>query len=292
MRARPGAGRLAAGLALALTAACASGEGAATPAVAGGADPGLVHVHRLAVDPEDPGALYIATHTGLFRSDEAGAPQRVGDRYHDLMGFTITDDARFLASGHPDLRSDELQEPGSPPLLGLVESPDQGVAWDAVSLLGETDFHALEARHGLLYGADSTSGRFMVSTDGVAWETRSTPSLQAIAVSPDDPDVVVGSAGAAPLRSDDGGRSWVPLESAPVGPLAWGDDALYAALGDGSVQASTDAGDSWEVRGSLGGQPQALLAVGDVLYGAAMDRGVLRSDDGGRTWTEAVRPPA
>lgn len=273
-------------------AACGGGQDAAPDAASQGAvtaaDPGVVHVHRLAVAPDDPGALYVATHTGLFRSDEGGPPQRVGDRYHDLMGFTITEDSRFLASGHPDLRSADLQLPDRPPLLGLVESPDQGVAWDPVSLLGETDFHALEARHGLLYGADSTSGRFMVSSDGVEWEARSTPGLQVIAVSPGDPDVVVGAGGGPPLRSEDGGRTWAALTSPPVHAVAWNDEALFTALPDGRVQASSDGGDTWEVRGNLGSAPEALLATDDVLYAAAADLGILRSDDGGRTWDTAV----
>lgn len=273
-----------------LAAACGGAGEAVSQAPPAADDPGVVHVHRLAVHPDDASTLYIATHTGLYRSEDGAAPERVGDYFHDLMGFTITDEGRFLASGHPDLRDEELQEPGAPPLLGLVESPDGGVRWDPVSLLGQADFHALEAEHGLLYGADSTSGRFMVSEDGVEWETRSTPGLQTMAVSPDDPDLIVGGGGSVPVRSRDGGRTWEALDSSPpIAAVAWGEDALYGALPDGRVQASTDAGDTWEVRGALEGRPEALLATDDALYAAAMDRGILRSEDGGRTWDEAVR---
>ncbi|CAN5184639.1 hypothetical protein BH23ACT9_BH23ACT9_29690 [soil metagenome] len=257
-------------------------------------DPGLIHVHRLAVDPEDPEALYIATHTGLFLSRGGQAAERIGDRFHDLMGFTITADSRFLASGHPDLRDGSLQLTDAPPLLGIVESPDGGATWDSVSLLGETDFHALEARHDRLYGADSTSGRFMVSEDGVEWETRSSPGLQVMAVDPEDPAVIVGAGGATPLRSTDGGRTWSPLdgpttslESAAVSAVAWSTE-LYAGSADGSISASSDAGSSWETRGNVGGGVEALLASGDALFAAAQDVGILRSEDGGRTWVAAV----
>ena len=34
------------------------------------------------------------------------------------------------------------------------------------------DFHSLVAAHGDVYGCDSASGRFMVSSDGKEWETR------------------------------------------------------------------------------------------------------------------------
>lgn len=72
------------------------------------------------------GALYAATHTGLFRLDGDGNVERIADRYQDTMGFTVAGPDEFLASGHPDLRDKELQVEGKPPLLGLIESPDAG----------------------------------------------------------------------------------------------------------------------------------------------------------------------
>lgn len=298
-RSRPASWRVRAAVAaLALVAtACTGGSSGETSQTTGTAeDPGVIHVHRLAVDPEDPEALYIATHTGLFVSRGGDAAERVGDRFHDLMGFTITADSRFLASGHPDLRDTSLQLPDAPPLLGIVESPDGGAAWDSVSLLGETDFHALEARHDRLYGADSTSGRFMVSEDGVEWETRSTPGLQVMAVDPEDPEVIVGGGAETPLRSTDGGRTWSPLDGPPtpldgatVSALAWSSE-LYAGSADGSISASSDAGSTWETRGNPGGGVEALLASGDTVFAAAQGVGILRSEDGGRTWVEAVEP--
>jgi hypothetical protein len=80
---------------------------------AAGDDPGVVHVHGLAPDPDDPEAILAATHTGLFRIED-GQGARVGDAHHDLVGFTVTDDGAFLASGHPDLQSD-LAVPDVPP---------------------------------------------------------------------------------------------------------------------------------------------------------------------------------
>ena len=65
--------------------------------VSRGDDVGPEHVHGLGVNPAD-GALYIATHTGLFRmprgSDDS---ERVGDRLQDTMGFAVAG---------PDLSSD------------------------------------------------------------------------------------------------------------------------------------------------------------------------------------------
>ncbi len=123
-------------------------------------------------------------------------------------------DGRVLASGHPDLRTPELQAEGKPPLLGLVESTDQGKSWTPLSLLGDVDFHALEVRGDAVYGADSTSGRFMVSRDGgKTWSTRSKPGLFDFDVSPDQGDVVVGLGESGATRSTDGGRTFRPLEA-------------------------------------------------------------------------------
>src|SRR3712207_5291105 len=79
-------------------------------------DPGPIHVHGLGTNPRD-GALFIATHTGLFRlvATEKVAT-RVGDSYQDTMGFAVVGPDRFLGSGHPDGREQ------APPFLGLIRS--------------------------------------------------------------------------------------------------------------------------------------------------------------------------
>jgi hypothetical protein len=51
------------------------------------ADAGPVHVHGLGVNRAD-GALFIATHTGLFRVGEGeSSAVRVGDNYQDNDGL-------------------------------------------------------------------------------------------------------------------------------------------------------------------------------------------------------------
>jgi hypothetical protein len=105
------------------------------------ADPGPVHVHGLGVNPAD-GALFIATHTGLYRVEPGERKaERVGGSYQDTMGFTIVGANRFLGSGHPDIN--EAREENLPSLLGLIESTDEGESWQPISLSGEADFHVL-----------------------------------------------------------------------------------------------------------------------------------------------------
>ena len=68
-------------------------------------DPGQVHIHGLGLNPAD-GSLFIATHTGLFRTpSDTDRSARVGDRYQDTMGFAVVGPDHFLGSGHSPRRS-------------------------------------------------------------------------------------------------------------------------------------------------------------------------------------------
>ena len=226
--------------------------------------------------------MYVATHTGLFTIED-GTARRVGDRYHDLMGFTIAGPDDFLASGHPDLNDQTLLKPEAPPLLGLVAS-DDGQDWQPVSLLGEVDFHSLQAAHGQVYGYDSTSSRFMVSENRETWESRSRLPLIDLVVSPDDPDLIVGSTDRI-VRSTDGGRTWQPMGIKPLVAVAWDQDGPVGVAPDGTVLKADATGQDWQPMGSLGGSPEALQAHDGTLYAWVTDHGLLTSSDGGATWT-------
>lgn len=249
-------------------------------------DPGPVHVHGLGINPAD-GALFIATHTGLFRVPPAEMKaERVGDRRQDTMGFSVAGPDRFVGSGHPDLRDD------LPPLLGLIESRDAGRTWKPVSLLGDVDFHVLRAAGKRVYGFDSTSGRLLASTDrGRTWSERSTPEpLLDLVLHPSNPATLVAS-GSVLYSSTDGGGRWSVLGGEPA-YLAWPSaDRLYAVNGEGRIRISRNMGETWQPLGAVGGEPAAFLAVSaDELYVALHDGTIEVSRDGGRSWSIRSRP--
>jgi hypothetical protein len=244
-------------------------------------EPGLLHVHGLGVAPSD-GTLYAATHTGLFRLPERGQAVRVANRYQDTMGFTVSQDGSFLASGHPDLRED------LPGRLGLIRSSDGGVTWQPMSLVGEADFHALASAPGRVYGYDAHTGTLRVTTDLRSWETLSRLDVRSLAVNPSNPSVLVASTPAGVVRSEDGGRRWAPLEGAPtLAYLGWAPSGeLHGVTGSGVVFSATGDLRRWVERAGVGGAPEAFhVSVRDgvqTLYVAVAERGIVMSTDGGR----------
>lgn len=241
----------------------------------------IEHVHGLGINPAD-GALFIATHDGLFRSPEGSATaERVGESTQDTMGFTIVGPDRFLGSGHPG--------PGENgrPNLGLIESGDAGLSWTEVSLAGEADFHVLHYSDDRVYAVNGMTGLIMVSDNGgQTWQERRPPgSVIDLAIDPEDPRRIVASTEAGLVASEDEGVSWQAIDG-DVGLLAWAEpDALYLVNAAGQVQRSEHGGGRWTDLGSIGGQPAALIAAADAtLYAALADGTVMSSSNGGTSW--------
>lgn len=260
--------------------ACSS---AGAPAASTGGHTGAAglpyeHVHGLGVDPAD-GAVYVATHDGLFRAD-AGGLQRAGTTGRDLMGFTITGPGTFLSSGHPG-PGEQVANP-----LGLVQSTDAGTSWTTLALAGEVDFHALELSAGTVFGYDATHQVLRASDDGGrSWQTRAALQALDIAADPANPAMLLATVQGGVAASRDGGRTF----GAPTGPqlayLSWAaDGTVYGLDPEGAVFVSGDGAATWSPAGVVpGGRPQALTATDGALL-AATAGGVYRSDDGGATF--------
>lgn len=277
-----GAAAVAAVAAVAVVVALASGGGGdgATPA---GAPTPIADVHGVGVNPAD-GALYIASHDGLYRSAPgAASATRVDGPEQDLMGFSVAGPDRFFASGHPGPGQ------GGPSSIGLIESRDRGASWKPISLSG-TDLHLLRAAGDAVYAFD---GQFRASDDGGrTWEEREAPDeLIDLTIDPADGSRVLASTGSGVQLSTDAGRTWTPTALKEPVLVAWGRANRPAAVtAKGEVQTSADGGRTWKQAGSAGGQPAAFAAARDGnLYVARADGAVDFSTDGGRTWAPRSR---
>ncbi|MET9783687.1 F510_1955 family glycosylhydrolase [Nocardiopsis alba] len=237
------------------------------------------HVHGAGVDPET-GEVLVASHAGLYTlpaPEEAGdgdvEPAHVGPEI-DLMGFAVQGPGHYLASGHPEGDTD------MPDPVGLIETRDGGQSWEALSLAGESDFHALTSNDDRVFGFD---GALRATGDGVDWDDLD-PSVQAfsLAVS-DDGETVLATTERGLLRSTDGGADFEAVPDAPMPALvSWvrGGDRVFAITLDGTVHLSEDAGLTWERTGALPGTPEALYADDEQVIVVA-DLHVARSTDEG-----------
>lgn len=252
-------------------------------AACGGADvdPGAAmdvsHVHAIAVDPEDPARLYVATHEGLGAWTEDGLV-RVSETSGDFMGFAVGPDGVLYGSGHPGRGED------APFALGLISSTDGGRTWAPVSLSGEADFHALTADADGVIGYDATNGLLRASSDGQDWVDREAATgFLDLAADPAS-ERVLGTTGEGVLvASDDGGVTFEPVPDAPDLLLveAFADGSLLGVAPDGVLLVGSVDG-TWEPAGASAGEGLQALAVGpdDTVWLLDGD-GLQRSEDRG-----------
>jgi photosystem II stability/assembly factor-like uncharacterized protein len=130
---------------------------------------------------------------------------------------------------------------------------------------------------------------------GKTFEERVTPDpLVDVEADPRDAAQLIASTQQGVMGSTDEGETWRQLDPSPNVRFTWPEPGtLYRIDPGGPVKFSADAGQTWEDRGTTGGEPQAMFADGaDHLLVALIDGTIKESDDGGRTWTDLVTPPA
>lgn len=277
------------------TASAAPSETSEPPAASGGGAP---FVGSLAVDPGD-GTLIAGTGLGLYRL-EAGAkrarpfdgelttPSGSGAISPNLV-LRFTGPGELIGSGHPKGGGSQLPED-----LGLIRSPDGGATWESVSLLGEEDLHALDARGDVVAGQPVEAARVLVSTDGGrSFEERTPPSAPLdLDLDPANPRRIAITTADGLFVSNDGGAGWRQRDVLTTEThLAWSETGpLFRVDAAGIVQASEDGGDSWEQRGNAGGSPTTVTVDGEGRLYVALAGGVIaRSSDGGKRFEELAR---
>lgn len=248
-------------------------------------------VHGLAVNPEDPREIYVATHHGLIRGVNDNEWARVGGMQDDLMGFSMhpTNGSMFWTSGHP-------RGGGN---MGVRQSTDGGFNW-RVTWNERVDFHAMTvspADPDRLWGF---YGRQLYeSTDGGSqWNVAnpSPPAMRALAADPADAATLYATTQGGISKSIDGGKTWTSLSSTPALGIAidpTNAQTVYAG-GQNSLWKSTDAGQTWTPLRAPASGAYAYLSVSPkeptTVYAATYETGIYKTVDSGETWTQVKAP--
>lgn len=249
----------------------------------------ISHIHDLAVDPDHPSQLFLATHNGLFLTAPDGTATRIGDSRDDFMSFAtdMGNAAVLYASGHP---------PGGGN-LGILTSRDRGATWQqaAAGAGGPVDFHAMAVSRAdpkVVYGMHEG---LQVSQDGgQSWRKvgplpEKTFSLAGSAL---DRDTVYAAAMGGLFLSRDGGNNWSAafMDQRPVTLVeVSADGKLFAFLYGVGLVVRDETAAKWEVRsGNFGDRYPVKIAIDptdpDRLHVVADTGAIVTSKDGGRSW--------
>jgi hypothetical protein len=236
--------------------------------------------HQSRLLPIDPDSRKVAEVRGAISA--RGRRAAVGT----FLELLVTGPGRLLGSGHPD-------RPGTlPGYLGFIRSDDGGRTWRVVARLGEADLHKIVAIHGRLYAFDAVLGAILISEDGGRTFTENfTPRALVIdfVVDPQDPAHVIASTEDQVFRSerrglDVAGHHLRPRRPARVArarrPRARGPrrDRDGVARPGPNVQACRrGARRARTIQGPRRPTPPLALSDGTIM----------RTDDGGVTWTTA-----
>jgi photosystem II stability/assembly factor-like uncharacterized protein len=279
------------------------------------ADP--LPVHTVAIDPTTSTTLYGGTSVGVFKSTDRGGTWSAFD-----AGLT---NANVEALAIDPTTPTTLYAGTDAGVFGVSKSTDGGSTWVAANTGLEDgtpgDYLlalAIDPAASTTLYAGTRNGVFK-STDGAGtWRNvlrtaggSDIPSISSFPVLAIDPTIST-TLYAAPdsgclFKSSDGGDTWLPeclgLPEYPLSAVAIDPTTpttLYAGASYG-VYKSTDGGDTWGATGLVspdpGGGPRYTLAIdpktpttlyagtNDPLLTGPNNRGVLKSTDGGSTWS-------
>lgn len=194
---------------------------------------------------------------------------------------------------------------------GMFVTTDRGESWKQISVM--PDVPETEGLSGVsvyrifedpsdpktMYWASREHGLFYSYTDGTKWQQAEGPLatgfIYSVAVDPENKCTVYASNGRFVYKTTDCNRNWsevyretrsdVIISSLDINPFS--PHQVYLAETNGDLFQSGDFGQSWNLVHRFKGRLEKIEAdrfQDNVLYIATRDRGLGRSDDGGKTW--------
>jgi photosystem II stability/assembly factor-like uncharacterized protein len=274
-------------------------------------------IHELAINPDSPDTVYAAS--GDYLSSYPGSVVKTTDGGET---WKARNEGLPAAKGIPMFLYDIEISPANPEELyvglygwGVYHSENGGATWQrtrltAAGTLTNMDIYVDPKQPGHLYVGTYDQGIFKTADAGTTWtrldlgvsNTVQTPMRQ-ITFDPNNHSYAYVAGGQyGVFKSSNGGQSWTLtslrgsfdtyLTSVAVHPEH--SDTVFAGQRgwlSRDLYRSTNRGKTWtdlNVTGGSSSIQDILFAPGNprVLYVATSGRGVVKSTDGGATWTE------
>ena len=253
----------------------------------------------------NPSTIYTAATVGGVHKSTDGGRTWEAKRGFNLNGYSQINDIVVDPVNPTNVYA------GTEFGFGVAWSDDGGGTWNApntpVASVHELGIHPNNSS--ILYAASSQGKVFKSTNQGRDWTSGDglpgTVQYTALAVDPSNGETVYtgstpgfGPQAAAIYKTTDGGDHWAEavngfdLDSVTALGIAPGSPSTLYAGGRGGIQKSTNAAASWMTLDIDIPQFATVLSVAidpfnsSVVYAATNTNGVLKSVDGGTTWTE------
>ena len=232
------------------------------------------HIHDVKVFGD---RVLLNTHEGLYEYLAANSMKKISTDDFDVMGLA-TYGRTLYSSGHPGAKSN------MPNPIGLLSSTDGGKSWKKISLQGEVDFHMLEVGKSDIYGADSSSGQLMYSSDrGKKWRKLGENKYSDIAVLGTKSGSALALESGNLLRTTNAFETTTSLKSS----LKWSSveivgTTLFASSGK-AVYRSVDTGKIWKKIATLSSEI-ANISINAKVFVAVTSEAIFVSRDGGKSF--------
>jgi photosystem II stability/assembly factor-like uncharacterized protein len=253
-------------------------------------------ITALAFDPADTNVLYAGTPHLPWKTTDGGAT------WHSISTGLIDDSDIFSIRVDPNNTKLIFASACS----GIYRSDSGGAAW--VKIQGIPGTHrrthiiAEDPRRSDTIYAGTTLGLFKSADGGKTWRHLSSEQVNWMVFDPAEPRTLyLATEFAGVIKSTDAGESFHAVNAGfanhQLSEITSDGRRLYASSTYeglyGGVFVSDDGGLQWSLRANeeaLRGQNlHSLTATTDTLFGASEDA-ILKSSDGGKTWTSIPGP--